>query len=577
MTARLRTEELKIDTVRPLVQSFIEKIKGDQWRCLASGSPDDATKILMAELFLEMISTLTKSAALTSRDQAESGQRALSRLDASLPRSLSQALGIPDQANDVSLKSLTELIQQEVRENLDSALSGNVQGLQHVTTTSRLNAMVSHAAEVFKKYAAKMKTLFSAGRRNQREEEGVMMKDQGDAEDTRDSPDKPQNVSSGDSSTSQISETIQEELQRELSEIITPLLDDVPNSECKRLQSETSAEIRTVAADVASLLNDKKKNKLPFGVVKKKIKSSFSRCFAKVWICRMLAQLERKHPEHIDAEISESVESFIDELTSQFLDGENQQVSLDQDPATELPNNVSGDKVLVFTKALSDFIYRHSLPEPGPDCFAQSRCLPIRPLHAEVYSDIWSKSRIFMVLMKWFMRTQVKGVSERVSLPTSEAQPDTVDDAASEYDEEPVDDVLKTEKNKTFIKFFIEKVVFHVCNDAKMMPENRYDIMKSLFEKVWAEVQEAQLHISKDTFKSLDQLVHQGLCVKVGSPELVLFLMNCEDQVIVEHLIWIIQKQLGLPPKQPNAIQGFISSVSTVLSRSFRSTKIQVM
>lgn len=577
MTARLRTEELKIDTVRPLVQSFIERIKGDQWRGLASGSPDDATKILMAELFLEMISTLTKSTALTSRDQAESGQRALSRLDASLPQSLSQALGIPDQANDASLKSLTELIQQEVRENLDSALSSSVHGSQYVTPTSRLNAMVSHAAEVFKKYAAKMKTLFSPGRRNQREEEGSVKKDEGDAEDMCESPDKPQDVSSGDSAKSQMSESIQEELQRELSEIITPLLDDVPNSECKRLQSETSAEIRTVAADVASLLSDKKKNKLPFGVVRKKIKSCFSRCFAKVWICRMLAQLERKHPEHIDAEISESVESFIDELTSQFLDGENQQVSLNKDPAIVLFNNISGDKVLVFTKALSDFIYRHSLPEPVPDSFLRTRRLPVRPSHAEVYSDIWSKARIFMVLMKWFMRTQVKGLSERVNLPTTDAQPDTADDATSECDEERLDAALKTEKNKTFIRFFIEKVVFHVCNDAKMMPGNRYEIMKSLFENVWAEVQGAQLHISKDTFKNLDRHVHQGLCVKVGSPELALFLMNCEDQVIVEHLIWIIQKQLGTPPKQPNAVQGFLSSVGRVLSRSFRGTKVQVM
>lgn len=50
--------ELRIDTVRPLIESVFERITEEQWRLLTLGSPDDATKVLVAELLLDVITSV---------------------------------------------------------------------------------------------------------------------------------------------------------------------------------------------------------------------------------------------------------------------------------------------------------------------------------------------------------------------------------------------------------------------------------------------------------------------------------------------------------------------------------------
>lgn len=53
--------ELRIDTVRPLIESVFERITEEQWRLLTLGSPDDATKVLAAELLLDVIASVTNT------------------------------------------------------------------------------------------------------------------------------------------------------------------------------------------------------------------------------------------------------------------------------------------------------------------------------------------------------------------------------------------------------------------------------------------------------------------------------------------------------------------------------------
>lgn len=91
----------EVDALRSLLQSFFAKITVDQWKSLVSGSPDNATKILVAELILNLVSTVTESVltVLRSLNVPEPEEAALSHLGESFPHSFSEALGVPEQVD----------------------------------------------------------------------------------------------------------------------------------------------------------------------------------------------------------------------------------------------------------------------------------------------------------------------------------------------------------------------------------------------------------------------------------------------------------------------------------------------
>ena len=51
--------QITIDMVRPHIQAFSEGLTGVQWELLESGKPDEATKFALAELLLNLITTLS--------------------------------------------------------------------------------------------------------------------------------------------------------------------------------------------------------------------------------------------------------------------------------------------------------------------------------------------------------------------------------------------------------------------------------------------------------------------------------------------------------------------------------------
>ena len=61
--------EVSKDTVRPLIESFFKRITAEQWESLKSCTPDDATKIMMADLLLDIITALSKAWLKTLRSE----------------------------------------------------------------------------------------------------------------------------------------------------------------------------------------------------------------------------------------------------------------------------------------------------------------------------------------------------------------------------------------------------------------------------------------------------------------------------------------------------------------------------
>lgn len=578
----------EVDALRSLLQSFFAKITVDQWKSLVSGSPDNATKILVAELILNLVSTVTQSVltVLRSLNVPEPEEAALSHLGESFPQSFSEALGVPEQVDSGCWRGLTRMIQEEAQENLSLVLSSPAQTNQRIISPSKLDIMVCHTIKLFKKYESKMNTLFSLRRSKHREEDVTKQEEVEDLElvdpDECESSGGPEKISSV--------ESIQNNIQKVLSDIITPLLDDVSDSEYKKLQSETSLEIQSVAEEVATLLCEKKK-KQPFKAVRKKMKSLFGRCFLKVWLCRVLAQVKKKHPQDIRAESCESVDSIIEGLSSQLLLGEPEESG--RENIWMAFKHLPSDKVLVFTQELSNLIFGHTFSGPVPDSVLESQSekkWPVPQSHAEIYMDIRREAWICVVIMNWFLETEAQRLSEQVNLPDPDTKPDyrveeliadasprrrTVgvsqqgsgENAATEREEEHEDVALQI--NKTYVKCLVGKVVFHMCVEAKVMLENRYRLINEVFKKVWAEVQGEPLYITTETFKNLDKKIHQSLCrpFKCGEP---LCLITAVDPVMVDLIISLIRKQLMMPPKELNSVHRFFSSLGNALCKSFR-------
>lgn len=53
--------EVGVDTFPLLIKTFLDRITEEQWKLLKSGSPNNATKILLAELLLEIIQAVTNT------------------------------------------------------------------------------------------------------------------------------------------------------------------------------------------------------------------------------------------------------------------------------------------------------------------------------------------------------------------------------------------------------------------------------------------------------------------------------------------------------------------------------------
>ncbi|TWW73060.1 hypothetical protein D4764_15G0004540 [Takifugu flavidus] len=341
---------------------------------------------------------------------------------------------------------------------------------------------------------------------------------------------------------------------------------DLPEAECKELHHEISEEIEIVAVEI-STVSEKSPETLAVKPAGKKIKSFFTKCFAKVCLMRIFAKLKKKLPKH-EAK-SESVETILEKLSTQFLDQEDDEAQR-EDALVQVFTDLSGNKVLEFNQELSNEIYRHSVPEAAPPSVE-------REVQSEVHADIRSKAWVFMALMNWYLKTQVNWVIDRVTVPYVDQSGMNMLPAPVRSDE----DVPRQEaqiarheaKNKSYVKFLIEKVVFTVCSDAKTLPATIYDLIGNLTEKVWDKVKDKQFYTDSEVFNNLKRSIKKLLYKVLGSPQQVVFLIICEDPAVVEQFILIINKWLLMPRKNINMIGKFFSSLGNALYKAFKSKK----
>ncbi len=595
--------------VRPLIESFFQKVTADQWRLLKTGAPDDATKIMLAELLLDFITSVSKTLVTALKQNRSintviSEERVLSSLGDILPQTFAQVLDVKNEEPCVSSERLTNLIVKEVAESVNSALAASVDTLEpvmtpRITPPNRLNVMVGHACNMLKAFMGKVKKLCTP-RRKQRSPTTTPppdgqehMEDLEVADDHCRSPAtsleaetmEQVSVGSEDSFIIETTKAVQEIISKEVNDIIEPLLDDMTDCEYELLQSDSSREIKIIADDIAqsiveelnsleerngagASLTSEQRSKLSLRGVGKKIKDFFAKSFAKTQIHRIMAQLRNKFSTNSKADSSQSVQSLdagVDSLLSE--DGEKQ--GGNEVCSLHKLGNTSSGKVLVFSKVLSDFLYKHLMPEILPEQIVQGgtcKTVTVAPARDTIYGDIQGKVWRFLGLMGWWMNTQAGTHSDRVTLALKDSESVTPTPEVTEESALEQDATTLAERNKMSVKILVEKLVLRILSKAKVNATFGETTMKSLFEKIWAEVEGVDFNITPKTFKNLDKAVFKDLCKNCGSAESVLVSV-CLGEPVIEKLIASSFKQyLMTPPKKHSAIYSFFSSLRKNIS-----------
>lgn len=556
---------LRIDCIRPLIRVFFQRITERQWRLLKSGSPDEATKILLVEMMLNIISSVTKNllAALGKANTPEKQRQVLSSLDNLFPLVLGKALGIPNKVENASLKTLSHIIKTEVKENVTLALSN-----QRVIDPAKLEIMVSHASKIFKLFAAKMEALVSSHPRKERTGIFLCNDIKGNTDDLKTDPEEREDSGgAGDCIPDLRLQSFLKKIQMELVKILPPLLNDMSESEYKKLQSEASVDLQTFGAEISTVFRTKGMTQCSLKTVSVKLKHLFTMCFLTVWLYRMMEQLNKQHQSH-KFRNSRSVEFLVNCVKSRFSKNYS-----NEDHLAQWLRDFSNKGAVLFSKELSDLIYFNIMPEVTGASSVEakiSRRFYVLLTYSRLYSDIRSKVWIFMVVVNWklkqlsvdFTKTLVLAMREGTEWPKAGQTTACQDEGQGAS--------LDKQKDKRRVRVLIEKIVYHLQCEGKMLHSNRYEITNSLLDKVWAEIKDAELSITPESFKNLDRNIHKHLCKKFGTPEMVLFLISCQDPVITKSILVIFEERLLKQKKEPRKISNICSPLGSVLCRSSR-------
>lgn len=232
---------------RLLIKSFFEKITAEQMRLLKAGFPDDNSQMLLAELILDTIRSVTNSVltALKNINDPESGIKFPPSLDEVLSQISFQAQYFQDQVDSISSESLPGSLAG------DSDLSAGFQTSEsamdeYVASPHKITAMVRHAAKVLKeKEDAKAPRGPGKGPAalRLRQLTGQLRKAQNTPERTPSEDFK-----------ARICETLQVEIGKRLINILTPLLDDMPSADFENLQLDITEKLEDLSEEIDHLV-----------------------------------------------------------------------------------------------------------------------------------------------------------------------------------------------------------------------------------------------------------------------------------------------------------------------------------
>lgn len=544
--------------IRPLIKTFFRRITDDQCRLLVSGSPDIATTVHLGELILAIVSIVSNSFLKALGKTSEDLKLDLTCQGDLLPQGFFQAWGIQNLDEHGSLKSLLDFMQAEVQENVNLALSSASKTAQpamakHVNPATKLETMIDHAMEVIQMFPNKLETFFST----QLHEPARQCFADGNLTETA-------------------AQTLEGQIKKEFGNLITSLLDDMPNLEYERLQLQASEELKTFADDIVDYMIKKGDRGGSLDIMRK-IKCFLTNWFAKMWMQRLVEELKKRHQRSTKLLRRGCAESLLESLKSQLEVSKGRSRPSESDDIFVLWfEKISRKKVRLFTKELSDLIY-HYLTQTWEK-------MPVPESDVEMYADIQSKVWIFAVLLNWWQMNQANRLSERLSLllidlahtPSSTGSATVNPGCGESMHAEESDSSLQEKKLKHYVRFLIEKILFHIYRDGNVpIPDKVHSVIDCIFEHVWVKFKDADFNVNYNTSIDLEKKIHKHLCKKLGSPGRLLSLINDEDPLVNACITSFFKEQLLT--KNSDTTSKLFSSLDKVASKWRKRNKVYPM
>ncbi|CAK6967610.1 uncharacterized protein LOC121898093 [Scomber scombrus] len=583
--------EITFDTSCPLIQTFFERITEGQWYSLTSGSPDDSTRILLAQLLLQIkqAATNTLLAVLKNTSVVISEEQVQAKLSETLIESFTKVLDMENLAECVSFKCMTQLLAKEVTE------SAGIN--QRLTPQHRLDDMLCHASKILETFSSKMPcTPRSRRQRTSRTSSvcttALTLEDLEDTEDIVQLLDTTEEAPQDPFMTEMVN-IVQAIIEIELTEFIEPLLQDVADSEYELLLSEFSFDIEVVVKDIAQLIVSEVKEKVASPETKNEgflkgagsmIRDFFVKQLIKAFIAQIVAQVKAKFHSKFEAESSQSMQSIIAIIASLFV----------ADDGNKDEEIISGSDVTMIVQDLTTIIASFINNGTRRPKDVRGKAATRSQVNAAMCATIQQKVSSFLALINWWRKTQATSHSTRVTLALREESSshssglysvetlssdvtlvETHSDVTSEEDEyipAVQEDTEETKRNKLWVKDLLRNIVSRLVKKAKVSwtPTKSEVIVQRLYQRIWAEVEEADFRITPEFLKELSKAVLKDLVKKWGSAEALLVLMSLEEPATEKLIATCVRERLMAPVKKQSVINRVLSSVRKALSKPLR-------
>lgn len=605
-----------VEFLYPPIESFFQRMTPEKWTVLQAGEPDNATKSILAELFLELISCISQVILIELSDDKLSYIKIMSEEDV---RTATETFisGILEEFLDInrpcsSSELLKGLIVAEITHNIHSDLSKPV-GLEEplinrMTPPNKIADMVRHACKIVKACIPEVKL-----RRQQ-----MTTRDNIYQESQASMPVKPL------SQVAAVSQILQEVVYKELYSITDTLLDNLSDLEYDLFRNQWIKEMKLFADKAAesafikveninnsvSATEDKSEHELmPIEeILSEYINSFFAQQFTKASIVRSAVQLKAQlflNPE-TEVQVKESMLFLLGTIDSLFVAETNRKVGV---CTFWKLKQLSSGKISNFRKALVDLLFGYARQRKTPWISqkvirTKIRKMPLPRTDKPLYKFAQNKVRCSLQLTNWWLNNEARNTSENVMLTVQpkilsklqlsedsiieelqflssddesiyEAAEHEVSPVIAECKEnqgEPVQDTkAQATPCKEFVKLYVTHLVTRIYKKAKTyMSPGDSEVINRLYDKTWAGIKDIDFDISKFSFGDLSKKVFKELLKKYGCAGKVLLSMILLEPEFENHIISFLKRNLT-KIKQPSPICRFFHSVAEIISNVFRS------
>lgn len=517
LAADLDLPKVSVDIVRPHIDGFARSLTAEQWGLLAAGKPDNDTRLRLADMLVKVLCNLVDIMSQFFKQDA-TAERVRDSLDDSIARSFADALGVESVKGPAS-DHLTDLIVTEV--------------LGSSSQPKPNNAMIRSVCKMLKKCANRICTCYKV---KQSRRGGV--------------------IQSSDAEVSSTTQSVQEIINDEVTQIIQPIVEDITDSEYHQLQEEFSVDIQCAAEDIAQSVFEYKDVPVVYPTTKSqqqsqkglktKICNFFAKMFAKASIFRVFSQVKAKYNTETKASDNDSVKSLLDDAEYVLNTSGKIQMSEDEVCMLKRLEKISKEDILELTGELSDLLYSHITGETAPESFREgssgTATASEAQAHANIYDDIRRRVVCFLSLMSWWLENQVRSYSERVVQTLMKTEPILMQMQLGPGGEEPdvqpddvvVDqgDIVETEVSRTCLRLVITTLIKRVWKSVKGDRAFFTDLkstIQRLVDNTWAQLDYDNINITPGNVQNLDKAIFRHLSKRWGSAMRVLVSMEGGD------------------------------------------------